>query len=669
MTEDQLNDLTRVVQQLNEKTDTLSNAIARVDTKVENTKYLTRLFDVQVQYPAENDILVYDKTGKWKNAQYDEVGLQPGEGGEGSVYVIGIGDDTPPTNENVYAAALIHKDYFKKEYIADGDASQYVNNPIVLKKHENGSTPYIIADIIKSTDAIEDSVAGKGLIYKVNSKGKSYIEVDDISVRRTASFNTLEVKKVTAVGGNLVISIAANTISSVEEASVMDGDGKVNVWRCRFKNSESGDNGENTKITNDFIKGDLVRIQEFNISESSTNTQNRFYWGKVVNTGDGYVDLDKTGLDDTNTTPKAGDNLVQYGNLSNIDRSNIITLSTNGNNAPSIIMYQNVGIDGEPGQSTIEMAYDKADDQNQAYMNVYGRMYIGNRDQTSYVKFDPTLNKVQIKAEVVFEGTSELAQDLIAKKLGYADWNNMSTTGQTIIKGGVINTDLINAQAIIGNIGFWDKTVKVGKIDSSNYHFEVDSTGKLTIQDSNKNKNFVVTNNGNLTAKNADISGKINANGDSVFSGRLSAATGTFSGDISAATGTFKGGIEISTNSGGKTKIEKGGDFKMINSNNVEVLILSDALSANRQPGIILNEQSGDYMHAILNLLGLNLNYSRDSLSPENSTFYGRTGIVFKVNGTTYTGLTKTISITDNYGAKEKLYFYKGLLYNYERTT
>lgn len=529
MTEDQLNDLTRVVQQLNEKTDTLSNAIARVDTKVENTKYLTRLFDVQVQYPAENDILVYDKTGKWKNAQYDEVGLQPGEGGEGSVYVIGIGDDTPPTNENVYAAALIHKDYFKKEYIADGDASQYVNNPIVLKKHENGSTPYIVADIIKSTGAIEDSVAGKGLIYKVNSKGKSYIEVDDLSVRRTASFNTLEVKKVTAVGGNLVISLAANTISSVEEASVMDGDRKVNVWRCRFKNSESGDNGENTKITNDFIKGDLVRIQEFNISESSTNTQNRFYWGKVVNTGDGYVDLDKTGLDGTNTTPKAGDNLVQYGNLSNVDRSNIITLSTNGNNAPSIIMYQNVGIDGEPGQSTIEMAYDKADDQNQAYMNVYGRMYIGNRDQTSYVKFDPTLNKVQIKAEVVFEGTSELAQDLIAKKLGYTDWNNMSTTGQTIIKGGVINTDLINAQAIIASAGKITNELQVGN------NFKVNANGIMTAVDANITGKISSKNNG--FSLNADGSGQLANN---AFSWQTN-------GQFKFTTGSSGNRIEISS--------------------------------------------------------------------------------------------------------------------------
>lgn len=659
MTEDQLNDLTRVVQQLNEKTDTLSNAIARVDTKVENTKYLTRLLDVQVQYPAENDILVYDKTGKWKNAQYDEVGLQPGEGGEGSVYVIGIGDNTPPTNENVYAAALIHKDYFKKEYIADGDASQYVNNPIVLKKHENGSTPYIIADTIKSTDAIEDSVSGKGLIYKVNSKGKSYIEVDDLSVRRTASFNTLEVKKVTAVGGNLVISIAANVISSVEEASVMDGDRKVNVWRCRFKNSESGDNGENTKITNDFIKGDLVRIQEFNISESSTKVTNRFYWGKVINTGDGYVDLDKTGLDGTNTTPKAGDNLVQYGNLSDKDRSNIITLSTYGNNAPSIIMYQNVGIDEGLGQSTIEMAYDNSQDQNQAYMNVYGRMYIGNRDQSSYVKFDPTLNKVQIKAEVVFEGTNELAQDLIAKKLGYTDWNNMSTTGNTIIKGGMINTDLINAQVIIGNIGFWEKAIKVGRIDDTNYHFEVDSTGKLTIQDNSKNKNFIVTNSGNLTAKNANISGTINANGDSIFSGKLSAATGTFSGDISAATGIFKGGIEIATSHGGTTKIEKGGDVKIINSNNVEALVLSDNIyGTDYQAGIRFNEKSGGYMHTVLNLIGLYINYSRDSLSPESSTLYGRSGIVFKENGNTYTGLTLDIVPTSR-----RLYFKKGILY------
>ena len=66
MTQDQYNDLVNTVQQLTEKTDTLADSIARVDTKVENTKYVTRLLDVNVQYPAENDVLVYDKTGKKK---------------------------------------------------------------------------------------------------------------------------------------------------------------------------------------------------------------------------------------------------------------------------------------------------------------------------------------------------------------------------------------------------------------------------------------------------------------------------------------------------------------------------------------------------------------------------------------------------------------------------
>lgn len=247
--------------------------------------------------------------------------------------------------------------------------------------------------------------------------------------------------------------------------------------------------------------------------------------------------------------------------------------------------------------------------------------------------------------------------------------NNGTQIGAFINDGNKVyfNTNLIKADEIIANIGSWNKEIKVGKIDDTHYHFEVDSTGKLAIQDSNKNKNFVVTNNGNLTANNANISGTINANGDSVFSGRLSAATGTFSGDISAATGTFKGGIEVSTAHGGITRIEKDGDFTITNSDNVEVFVLSDTVTTNRQAGILLNEKSGDYMHAILNLLGLYLNYSRDSLSPENSTFYGRSGIVFKVNGTTYTGLTKTISITDNHGAEEKLYFYKGILYKHER--
>ena len=162
MTQDEYNDLVNTVQQLTEKTDTLADSIARVDTKVENTKYLTRLLDVSVQYPAENDVLVYDKTGKWKNAQYDEIGLQPGEGGESNVYVIGIGDDTSPTNENVYSAARTIEDWVssKNEDVVEGSLT-----------FNKGKTIYI--ENIQSRNASEGTDLGSGFICKIKSSGKS----------------------------------------------------------------------------------------------------------------------------------------------------------------------------------------------------------------------------------------------------------------------------------------------------------------------------------------------------------------------------------------------------------------------------------------------------------------------------------------------------------------
>lgn len=56
---------------------------------------------------------------------------------------------------------------------------------------------------------------------------------------------------------------------------------------------------------------------------------------------------------------------------------------------------------------------------------------------------------------------------------------------------------------------------------------------------------FYVDQNGNMVAKNADITGKITATSGS-FSGKLEGATGSFKGDISAASGTFTGAIYAS---------------------------------------------------------------------------------------------------------------------------
>lgn len=494
MTDDQFNDLVNTVQQLTEKTDSLADSIATVDTKVEKVKYLSRLFDVNVTYPAENDVLVYDKTGKWKNIQYDEVGFEPGEGGESDIYLIGTDDPTSPTNENTYSAARINEDRLNK--ISESGDSMNGNLTMV-----EGTK--IIVNGIQSHNAQQSTDSGSGLIYNVDSSGNSYVEVDSLCVRKSALFNQLEIKKITSVGGSLIVSPASNTIIRVETVSALYEGQYQNVYRCYYRNS---DDQSKESIVTDFQAGDLAKIQSFNISDTGIYeepVQNRFYWGKVLGIGSnsigGYIDLSQTDVDSsTNTQPKAGDSLVMYGNKTNISRQNVIDITTYANNAPAIILYQGIDDYSTTDKAIIEMAYDSAKDQSQAYMNVYGRMYVGTKDKTtSYMKFDPTENggtgQLTVKAKIVVEG-----QD----------------GDETLIEGGYIKTDLINVNNLLAD-AIWTGEIKVGG----------------TAED----PNFYVDSNGNITAKHATltggtISGNVSIQGDVSFSGSLNGPTGILGG-------------------------------------------------------------------------------------------------------------------------------------------
>lgn len=502
MTDDQFKQLVDNVQQLTTKTDTLADSIATVDTKVERVKYLSKLFDVNVKYPAENDILVYDKTGKWKNIQYDEVGFEPGEGGESYIYLIGTDDDTAPTNENTYSAARINEDRLNKA----SESGDSMNGNLTMVK---GTTIYV--DSIQSHDASQSTDSGSGLIYNINSSGDSYIEVDSLCVRKAALFNQLEIKKITSVGGSLVISPASNTIIRVEEVSELYNGSYQNVYRCYYRNNDD-DNKES--IVTDFQAGDFAKIQSFNLTDTGLyeESQNRFYWGKVLGVGSnsygGYIDLSKTDVhESTNTTPRKGDSLVMYGNATNISRQNIIDITSYGNNAPSITMYQNVNTYDTTNKAIIEMGYDPDQSQQQAYMNIYGRLYVGTKDEsTSYIKYDPTANN----------NKGELTVKAIVKILPTSTIDN-GTSEQTIISGGKISTGLLNASEIVANAGTIKNQLQVGS------NFKVDASG-------------------NMTATNVNLTGTINAT-SGTFSNNI-----TFGGKLSGPTGTL-GGFTINANS------------------------------------------------------------------------------------------------------------------------
>ena len=189
----------------------------------------------------------------------------------------------------------------------------------------------LFSDYIQSMN-FSSGALGEGFVIKVDSKtGKSYIEVDELSVRIKAMFSELEIKKLSYAGGNYMFTAAGMKCGKVEEHE--------GFWRCYLL----VDDGE-TAIENPFNEGDQIRFQDFNIKPGVyENVSNRYYWRLCVGVGEDYIDLSKTDCDANSDTPQEGDSLVQLGNRTDKKRQNAITLSVYGDDAPSIHQY--AGID------------------------------------------------------------------------------------------------------------------------------------------------------------------------------------------------------------------------------------------------------------------------------------------------------------------------------------
>lgn len=219
--------------------------------------------------------------------------------------------------------------------------------------------------------------------------GQSYCEIDRLYVRMKAYFDTLEIKEVSHIGGELLLTPASMKCSRVE---VISGDSST--YRCYF----SSDDGEEA-IQNQFVVGDLAYCKQFNINSGTyTGVSNRFYWYEVVGVGSDYIDVVEGKCAEGSDIPKEGDTIVSLGNKTDAFRQNAIILSTVGINAPSKILYQGINDYTLVGKAIIEEGFDP--DSNQAYQKIYGKTYIGARDESSYISFDPTTNQMKIKAEV-----------------------------------------------------------------------------------------------------------------------------------------------------------------------------------------------------------------------------------------------------------------------------
>lgn len=235
-------------------------------------------------------------------------------GGGSSVYVIRRNDSTPATDNNVFSALRSLAEFInkKKDDTAQGIITFLKGLLIGDKGHgitvsDSGVVTAILDELknvfnIVSPDFVSGDL-GNGFILKYDPEtGRSYLEVDDLLVRKIAYFVEVLIKQLRHAGGEIILTPASMKCDKVEVLET--------AYRCHFK-QEDGDRS----IRQEFVAGDQARCQTFNIKEgTSHNVKNRYYWRLVTAAGDDYIDLSKTDCDTGSGIPAAGDDIVQLGN-------------------------------------------------------------------------------------------------------------------------------------------------------------------------------------------------------------------------------------------------------------------------------------------------------------------------------------------------------------------
>lgn len=308
-------------------------------------------------------------------------------GGGSSIYVIKTNDSTAPSDSNVFSA---------KRSLAT-----------LLRKDKEDQTNYlikllggIISPFLTSPDFVT-GMMGAGMSFSSEKGGESVGWIDKLYVRKKAIFQLLSIMETELAGASFMFNAsgARATITKVEfiekkgirfrdGKGVKFSDGKRgysspgtygSVYRCYFL----ADDGEKA-IENRFRVGNLVRSQSFNIKSGVyENVSNHYWWRLVTAVGDNWIEVSVNHCDEGSDIPKEGDVVVQLGDISDTDFQSAIVLSAYGDGAPYLTFYQEINSYSLSGKDIVTIGYDRV--KKEGYFNVYGRAYIGNREQTNYL--------------------------------------------------------------------------------------------------------------------------------------------------------------------------------------------------------------------------------------------------------------------------------------------
>lgn len=316
-----------------------------------------------------------------------------------------------------------------------------------------------------------------------DAESRSHLITDYLEVRMKAIFEELVINKTSTIGGKEIISPTGGVVAhKVEEVTVTYNNVSQKAYRCYFLAEQDGD-----EVDNDFAVNDQVRSESFNVRKGTYHKAgNHFYWRLVIGRDEDpvelegkkyhYIDLSDTDCATASDVPAKGDVLNQCGNRTDVERQNCLIFSAVDTYSPSISLYHGINSYSFANREYVEYGVNKQN--NKAFFNVYGDMYVGDRptkengyEGSSYIRYDSSTKQLSVKGKISAKSTvdgKELSQyikentdDTIANaaKKAAEDAQKAAQTAQTDI------TNL--GKTVTGNKKEFDNYVTDGYLEPS----------------------------------------------------------------------------------------------------------------------------------------------------------------------------------------------------------
>lgn len=266
----------------------------------------------------------------------------------------------------------------------------------------------VLVNLLKSLDFNEAEQTGFAI--KQRSDGKFQMLLTDLIVWGKAIFNTLLIRELSYVGGNIVLSPAAGKISYIKEV-YSETTNELIGWQCYLL----ADDGTTATI-NSFKVDDQVRCKTFNIASGVyENVSNKDYWrlvtkvsteNEVITDAEGHelydgkkfawIQIAKDNCMEGSDNPAAGDTIVLMGNKTNTSRQHLLMMETEGDSAPKFTMYRGINSYSLKNKSIFDVSFDGINIVSKYFkmVNVSGEkvwtpIYLGDwKEGTEYDYYD-----------------------------------------------------------------------------------------------------------------------------------------------------------------------------------------------------------------------------------------------------------------------------------------